>query len=54
MGTVIAASPCQPSMIAPQSIERMSPSSRTVPSGMPWTMTSFGEAQITAGNGGVP
>ena len=51
IGTVIAASACQPSMIAPQSIERMSPSSSTTSSlGMPCTMTSFGDVQTTAGN----
>ena len=49
-GTVIAASACQPSMMAPQSSEMMSPSSSTVASsGMPWTTTEFGEVQITAG-----
>jgi hypothetical protein len=35
--------------MAPQSIDTMSPSSSTVPSGMPWTMTALGEAQMTAG-----
>ncbi len=50
IGIVIAASPCQPSMIAPQSIEKMSPSSSTVWSGMPCTITWFGDAQMTAGN----
>ena len=51
IGTVTAASACQPSMIAPQSIERMSPSSSTTLSlGMPWTITSLGEVQTTAGN----
>jgi hypothetical protein len=48
--TVMAASPCQPSTIAPQSIEMMSPSPRMVSGpGMPCTMTSLGEVQITAG-----
>ena len=48
-GAVKAASPCQPSTIAPQSMEMMSPSSSTVGPGMPCTIASFGEAQITAG-----
>ena len=48
-GTVTAASACQPSMIAPQSIETMSPSSSTRSPGMPCTITSFGEMQATAG-----
>ena len=52
--TVKAASPCQPSMMAPQSIEMMSPSSSRRGPGMPWTITSLGEAQITPGNGGCP
>ncbi len=46
---VKAASPCQPSTTAPQSIDTMSPSSSTRSPGMPWTTTSFGDAQITAG-----
>ena len=47
---VYAASPCQPSMIAPQSMEMMSPSLRTTSSdGMPCTTTSFTEVQIVAG-----
>ena len=51
IGTVTAASACQPSMIAPQSIERMSPSSSTTVSlGMPCTMTSLGDVHTTAGN----
>ena len=49
---VNAASPCQPSTIAPQSMEMRSPSSSRYEPGMPWTMTSFGDVQITAGNGG--
>ena len=48
-GMVRAASPCQPSMMAPQSMEMMSPSTSRYGPGMPWTMTSFGEVQITAG-----
>ncbi len=47
--TVIAASACQPSMIAPQSIETMSPASSTRGPGMPCTTTSFGEMHATAG-----
>lgn len=49
-GTVMAESPCQPSRIAPQSMEMMSPSRslrRSV--GMPWTTSSFTEAQMVAG-----
>ena len=49
---VKAASPCQPSMMAPQSIEMMSPSSSRTAPGMPCTITSLGEAQMTPGNGG--
>ena len=48
-GIVIAASACQPSMIAPQSIDTMSPSSITRSPGMPCTITSLGEMQATAG-----
>ena len=49
-GAVKAASPCQPSTMAPQSIDTMSPSSSTMASlGMPCTTTSLGDAQITAG-----
>ena len=51
---VKAASPCQPSMMAPQSMEMMSPSSSRYGPGMPCTITSFGEAQITPGKGGWP
>lgn len=52
---VNAASPCQPSTIAPASMEMMSPSFRTVlSSGMPWTTTSFTEVQIVAGNPPYP
>ena len=51
---VKAASPCQPSTMAPQSIEMMSPSWSTYGPGMPCTITSFGDAQITPGNGGWP
>ena len=47
---VKAASPCHPSITAPQSIEMRSPSARTTSSlGMPCTTIEFGEAQITAG-----
>ena len=45
-----AASACQPSMMAPQSMETMSPSSSSRGPGMPCTITSFGEMQATAGN----
>jgi hypothetical protein len=47
---VNAASPCQPLMIAPQSIEITSPSSNTRWLGMPCTTSSLTEVQITAGN----
>ena len=50
--TVIAASPCQPSTMAPQSIEIRSPSTSTRSPGMPWTTSSLTDAQIVAGNGG--
>ena len=50
--TVIAASPCQPSTIAPQSMEMTSPSARTRSPGMPCTTSSLTDAQIEAGNGG--
>jgi hypothetical protein len=47
---VTAASPCQPSRIAPQSTEIRSPSARIwVAAGMPCTICSFTEAQIDAG-----
>ena len=52
IATVIAASPCQPSTIAPQSIETTSPSASTRSPGMPWTISSLTEAQMLAGNGG--
>ena len=52
--TVIAASPCQPSTIAPQSIEMTSPSSSTRAPGIPCTTSSLTEAQMVAGNGGWP
>ena len=45
-----AASPCQPSTIAPQSIEIRSPSrSIAFGDGMPCTISSFTEVQIVAG-----
>ena len=48
--TVIAESPCQPSTIAPKSIEIRSPSaSFSVADGMPCTTRSLTDAQITAG-----
>jgi hypothetical protein len=54
MATVMAASPCQPSTMAPQSIEITSPSARARSPGMPCTTSSFTDAQIVAGNGGTP
>src|SRR4051794_41801508 len=50
--TVMAESPCQPSTIAPQSMEMTSPSTSTREPGMPWTTSSLTEAQMVAGNGG--
>ena len=48
--TVTAESPCQPSRIAPQSIEIRSPSASTCrPAGMPCTTCSLTDAQIVAG-----
>ena len=53
--TVIAASPCQPSTIAPQSMEIDVAVLRATRSpGMPCTTSSLTEAQIVAGNGGWP
>ena len=53
--TVTAASPCQPSRIAPQSIEIRSPSASTVVGdGMPCTTCSLTDAQIDAGNPWYP
>ena len=47
---VTAASPCQPSRIAPQSTEIRSPSASTWRgAGMPCTICSFTDAQIDAG-----
>ena len=47
---VTAASPCQPSRIAPQSTEIRSPSASTASAaGMPCTICSLTEAQIDAG-----
>ncbi len=48
-GTVIAASPCQPSTIAPQSMEMTSPSASPRSPGMPCTTSSLTEAQIEPG-----
>ncbi len=48
-GTVRAASPCQPSTIAPQSMLTTSPSARTRSPGMPCTTSSFTETQIEPG-----
>ena len=48
--TVTAASPCQPSTIAPKSIEIRSPSrSTSARDGMPCTIRSLTEEQMTAG-----
>ena len=47
--TVIAASPCHPSTMAPQSMEMTSPSASTRPPGMPCTTSSLTEAQIEPG-----
>ena len=45
-----AESPCQPSTIAPKSIESRSPSASTSAElGMPWTTRSLTDAQIVAG-----
>ena len=46
-----AASPVQPSSSAPKSMLTRSPSRSRYLSGMPCTITSLTEAQITAGNG---
>jgi hypothetical protein len=49
-GRVTAASPCQPSRMAPQSTEIRSPSASTCSAdGMPCTICSFTEAQMVAG-----
>ena len=48
-GTVIAASPCQPSTMAPQSSDTTSPSWSTRSPGIPCTTSSLTEAQIVAG-----
>ena len=47
--TVIAASPCQPSTMAPQSSETTSPSTSTRSPGMPCTTSSLTDAQIEPG-----
>jgi hypothetical protein len=48
--TVIAESPCQPSTIAPQSMDNTSPSRSTLSRrGMPCTTSSFTEVQMCAG-----
>ncbi len=52
IGTVMAASPCHPSTMAPQSMEMTSPSRSTRSPGMPCTTSSLTEAQMVAGNGG--
>ena len=50
-GTVTAASPWYPPTSAPQSIDRMSPSASTRPSGMPCTTTSLTDRHSVAGYG---
>ena len=52
--TVMAESPCQPSTMAPQSMETTSPSASTRSPGMPCTTSSLTDAQIVPGNGGCP
>ena len=47
--TVRAESECQPSRIAPPSMERMSPSCRTRLPGIPCTTSSLTEVQMVAG-----
>jgi hypothetical protein len=47
----IAASPVQPSSVAPQSTLSRSPSASLRSSGMPCSASSLSEAQMTAGNG---
>ena len=42
-------SPCTPPMKAVMSMLQMSPSSRTVESGMPWQMTSLSDVQSDFG-----
>ncbi len=44
-----AASPCQPSITAPQSIDSRSPSSRTEALGTPWRTVSLTLEHSTAG-----
>src|SRR2546422_839914 len=52
-GSVIAASACHPSIIAPASMPTMSPSrSFRFGEGMPWTISSLIEVQIVRGNPG--
>ncbi len=51
---VMAESPCQPSFETPKSTLTRSPSARTRSPGMPCTIVSFTEMQVTAGNGGSP
>src|SRR5882757_1357496 len=52
--TVIAASPCQPSTTAPQSMETTSPSRITRSPGMPCTISSFTDVHSVAGKSGTP
>jgi hypothetical protein len=52
-GKVMAASPTQPSRVAPASTLSRSPSSRTSGVGMPCRATSLTDRHTTPGNGGV-
>ena len=54
IGRVTAASPHQPLILQPVSIETTSPSRSGRRLGMPWTTCSLTLAQMTAGNGGFP
>ena len=51
MKKVRAASPCQPSTIAPASIDTSWPSRIVRSPGMPWTISASIETQMLAGNG---
>ena len=52
--TVVAASPMNPSMVAPTSIFTKSPSWMTRLPGMPWTISSFTEVQMQPGKPRYP
>src|SRR4051794_9023489 len=54
MGTVIAASATQPSLVTPTSSEMTSPRLSSYGPGMPWTTIEFGEAQIEPGKPRYP